>query len=130
MINKAIQEHIDIENKATKNGKLILYHGSPVQDFRPFYGGGKDYHDYGKGLYCLYGTDKGFNLAKEWACQHENHNNAYIYVYEFEYADINPERILNLSEYEPIYWKSRLQLNSLRDIEGKTLNQILSERNL
>lgn len=88
--------------------KLILYHGSPVRDFVPFYGGGKDYHDYGKGLYCVYGTETGLSLAKEWACQHEDHNYAYIYIYEFDYTGINPELILNLSDYEPIYWLSIL----------------------
>ncbi|MCL1793407.1 MAG: DUF3990 domain-containing protein [Oscillospiraceae bacterium] len=106
--NETVRAHIDIENKAAKNGKLLLYHGSPVQDFEPFYGGGRDYHDYGKGLYCVYGTDAGLGLAKEWACQHEDHSHAYIYIYEFEYAGINPKLILNLSEYEPIYWLSVL----------------------
>ena len=80
---ESIKEHIiNIENKAVKNDKLLLYHGSPVQDFKPFYGGGKDYHDYGKGLYCVYGTDIGLSLAKEWACQDEDNNRAYVYIYE------------------------------------------------
>ena len=106
--NEAIEDHINIENKAAKNGKLLLYHGSPVQGFVPFYGGGKDYHDYGKGLYCVYGTNTGLSLAKEWACQHEDYNHAYVYIYEFESTGINSELILNLSDYEPIYWLSIL----------------------
>ena len=127
--NEAVQKHIRIENQAVKNGKLILYHGSPAQDFRPFYGGGKDYHDYGKGLYCVYGTDKGLDLAKEWACQYEDYNCAYIYVYEFEYTNINPELILNLSDYEPIYWLSilarhRYSVNETNIQRQRRLNMI------
>ena len=34
-----------------KQNKLILYHGSPIKEFTPEFGKGKDKHDYGKGFY-------------------------------------------------------------------------------
>jgi len=43
-----------------------LYHGSPDSNLIPSYKSGKEYHDYGKGLYCV----EDLVLAKEWACQH------------------------------------------------------------
>ena len=30
---------------------MKLYHGSPVENFRPTYGLGRDDHDYGRGFY-------------------------------------------------------------------------------
>jgi hypothetical protein len=85
-----------------------LYHGTSAPDFRPYYGGGEDYHDYGKGLYCVYGTDKGLELAKEWACRHRDSDAAAVYVYEFDISGIAEKSILNFEDYEPIYWLSAI----------------------
>ena len=79
-----------------------LYHGSPDPDFEPYYGGGKDYHDYGKGLYCTEHLD----AAKEWACQHVGISTSYVYVYELDVREF--VSVLNLCEYEPAYWLSAL----------------------
>ena len=79
-----------------------LYHGSPNPDFRPYYGGGKDYHDYGKGLYCTEHPES----AKEWACQHDGITISYVYVYELDMSELDP--VLDLYKYEPVYWLSAL----------------------
>ena len=81
---------------------MIIYHGNPDPDFKPYYGGGKDYHDYGKGLYCT----KDLEAAKEWACQHADINTSYVYVYELNTDGLAP--MLDLNEREPIYWLSAL----------------------
>lgn len=99
---------LNIENEATKNGKILLYHGNPEPDFKPYYGGGKDYHDYGNGLYCVYGTARGLELAKEWACRHRNFTESFVYVYEFDTVGLSSDSILNIVDYEPIYWLSAI----------------------
>jgi len=86
----------------SSNSIRRLYHGSPDPDFRPYYGGGKDYHDYGKGLYCTEHPD----AAKEWACQHEGISASYVYVYELDMRGLDP--VLDLRECKPAYWLSAL----------------------
>jgi hypothetical protein len=98
----------NIENESANNGKILLYHGNPDPDFKPYYGGGKDYHDYGNGLYCVYGTVKGLDLAKEWACRYRNFTESFIYVYEFDAVGLSSDSILNFIDYEPIYWLSAI----------------------
>ena len=81
---------------------LLLYHGNPNSDFRPYFGGGMSYHDYGKGLYCTEDSES----AKEWACQHVDISTSYVYVYELDIAGLEP--MLDLNEYAPVYWLSAL----------------------
>lgn len=45
---------------------LTIYHGSP-NIVIPTFGKGKDYNDYGRGLYCT----ESLELSKEWACSHD-----------------------------------------------------------
>ena len=75
-----------------------IYHGTTDSDFKPFFGGGRDYHDYGKGLYCT----EDFNAAKEWACQNIDVTTAYVYEYDLLMEGIDPT--LNLNILEPLYW--------------------------
>ena len=42
---------------------MKLYHGSPVESFRPQFGLGDDEHDYGRGFY----TTPHVELGREWA---------------------------------------------------------------
>ena len=79
-----------------------LYHGTPDPDFIAYYGGGMDYHDYGKGLYCT----EDLEFAKEWACQHVNISTSYVYVYELDITGLEP--VLDLFGYAPVYWLSAL----------------------
>ena len=81
---------------------MRIYHGNPLPDFMPFYGGGKDYHDYGKGLYCT----EDFAAAKEWACQHIDITASYVYVYDLNLVGLAP--LLDLINHEPVYWLSAL----------------------
>ena len=73
---------------------ITLYHGNPSANFKPYYGGGMDYHDYGKGLYCT----EDLNSAKEWACQWEHLEASYVYQYTLDLAGLN---ILNLLNHPP-----------------------------
>jgi len=89
------------QNEGSGNIRRI-YHGSPDPDFSPYFGGGKDYHDYGRGLYCTEHPD----AAKEWACQHEGVSASYIYTYELDMRGLAP--LLDLRECKPAYWLSAL----------------------
>ena len=86
----------------TDKKTLHLYHGNPDPDFKPFYGGGMSYHDYGKGLYCTEDQEQ----AKEWACQHVDISTSYVYSYELDITGLAP--MLDLTEYLPVYWLSAL----------------------
>jgi hypothetical protein len=98
----------NIEERATDNNKILLYHGNPNMDFKPYFGGGEDYHDYGKGLYCVYGTSEGLELAKEWACQRNDKNETYVHPYNFEYKRLENPQILDLTEIDVLYSLSAL----------------------
>ena len=90
-------------NGANTGGTILhLYHGNPDPNFRPHYGGGMTYHDYGKGLYCTEDPES----AKEWACQRVDISTSYVYMYELDTAGLEP--ILLLNEYAPVYWLSAL----------------------
>ena len=79
-----------------------IYHGTTNPDFKPYYGGGKDYHDYGKGLYCT----KDLEAAKEWACQSTDTSVSYVYVYDLNMRGVAP--VLDLYALEPLFWLSAL----------------------
>ena len=82
-----------------------IFHGTLDANLRPVYGGGKDYHDYGNGLYCT----EDMESAKEWACQHEGISTAYVYTYDLNMVGLSP--LLDLNKKEPIYWLSALAQN-------------------
>ena len=90
-----------------------IFHGNPDPDFKPFYGGGRDYHDYGKGLYCT----QDFEAAKEWACQHVDISTSYVYVYDLKWTGLAP--ILDLNKREPIYWLSALAQYRIGNCESR-----------
>ncbi|MDR1641401.1 MAG: DUF3990 domain-containing protein [Clostridiales bacterium] len=79
---------------------IIIYHGTRQLDFAPNFGGGRNYHDFGKGLYAT----EDIEAAKEWACQDKTEY-AYIYTYELDTAVLN---IINLEKSNIIQWVSAL----------------------
>jgi hypothetical protein len=79
---------------------ITIYHGTRELDFAPNFGGGRNYHDFGKGLYAT----EDIEAAKEWACQDKTEC-AYIYTYELETARLN---IINLDKSNIIQWVSAL----------------------
>jgi len=101
----------------TSDSVLRLFHGSPDANLIPSYEGGKEYHDYGKGLYCLEDVE----MAKEWACQHSNAMGSFVYVYELDLAELRP--ILDLNAYAPAYWLSTLASHRYVSREGALLRQ-------
>ena len=96
---------------------LRLYHGSPDPELLPSFEGGKEYHDYGKGLYCV----EDIELAKEWACQHSDTKASFVYVYELDLAALNT--ILDLNACAPAYWLSALATHRYASKEGALLRQ-------
>jgi len=81
--------------------KLTLYHGSPEIIFKPEFGKGKPYNDYGRGFYCT----ENIELAKEWACS-EN-SDGFVNQYEIT---VDGLKILNLSSenYTILHWLALL----------------------
>lgn len=98
-------------------GILRIYHGSPDPNMIPEYGGGKEYHDYGKGFYCVEDEE----MAKEWACQHNDTAVSFVYVYELDLAGLRP--VLDLNACAPAYWLSALASHRYVSKEGALLRQ-------
>lgn len=93
---KKLWEDIGEYFEETKKDSIILCHGSVNPDFTPYFGGGADYHDYGKGFYCIESLDS----AKEWACQWWGSDIAYIFEYTINLRGLN---ILDLSKMDMLY---------------------------
>jgi len=101
----------------SSEGVLRLYHGSPDSNLVPSYSGGKEYHDYGKGFYCVEDIEK----AKEWACQHYEIKTSFVYEYELDISELN--QIVDLNTYSPAYWLSILATHRYVSKEGALLKQ-------
>ena len=101
----------------TSGSVLRIYHGSPDSNLIPSYEGGKEYHDYGKGLYCVGDAE----MAKEWACQHNNNVVSFVYVFELDLIGLRP--ILDLCNYAPAFWLSALASHRYVSKEGALLRQ-------
>lgn len=84
--------------------QLTLYHGSPEIVFKPEFGKGKPYNDYGRGFYCT----ENIELAKEWACS-EN-SDGFVNQYEIP---VHKLKILNLSaeKHTVLHWLALLMAN-------------------
>jgi len=96
---------------------LKLYHGSLDPNLVPSFNGGKEYHDYGKGFYCV----EDLEMAKEWACQHFDSTISFVYVYELELTGLNT--ILDLNSYAPAFWLATLAAHRYVSKEGALLKQ-------
>jgi len=88
--------------KQKRDNIIRIYHGNPDPDFEAYYGGGMEYHDYGKGLYCM----EDIELAKEWACQYADLSVSYVYIYSLDLTGLPP--IFDLNDCPPVYWISAL----------------------
>jgi hypothetical protein len=95
----------------------ILYHGSPLVLQRPDYAKGKQYNDYGKGLYCT----EHLELAKEWACT--NRTDGFANRYEFSESGL---RILRLSAQKcpTLHWLALL----LENRRGRMTDPVIRQR--
>lgn len=84
-----------------KMGKIILYHGTTDEVVTPFFGGGDDKHDYGRGFYLTENID----LAKEWAVCRPNDKNGWVHKYEL---DTDGLEILDFKEKDVLSWLAEL----------------------
>ena len=82
-------------------GKIIFYHGTPDKIVTPFFGGGDDKHDYGRGFYLTENID----LAKEWAVCRPNDKNGWVHKYEL---DTDGLEILDFKEKDVLSWLAEL----------------------
>lgn len=90
---------------------MILFHGSPNVVEKPYYGGGSEHNDYGKGFYCT----EAIELAKEWACA--TVAGGYANRYEFDMEGLS---VLNLTngDYNILNWLAVLLENRVFPIKG------------
>lgn len=82
-------------------GKIVLFHGTPDKIVTPFFGGGDDKHDYGRGFYLT----EDFELAKEWAVCRPNEKNGWVHKYELETKGL---KILDFQEKSVLVWLAEL----------------------
>ena len=80
---------------------LYLYHGTSDKVVTPFFGGGDDKHDYGRGFYLTENLD----LAKEWAVCKPNESNRWVHKYELDYDGL---KILDFQEKSILSWLAEL----------------------
>ena len=83
---------------------MIIYHGSVNILEKPQYGKGKDYNDYGKGLYCT----ESLELAKEWACTEKS--SGYANKYELNLENLKVLDLRN-KKYNVLHWITLLIKN-------------------
>ena len=95
---------------------MILYHGTCEQGFKPRFGCGRAYHDYGNGFY----TTEDIEAAKEWACQGRN-DLSFVYVYELNTDNLNT---LSLDKDNTLAWVSILMAHR----RGKKIRGAALER--
>lgn len=100
-IKKFMLQNMFVQEKMSKMGKLILYHGTPDKEIAPSYGGGNDKHDYGRGFYLT----ESLELAKEWAVCRPNEKNGWVHKFELDCGELN---ILDLEEKNILSWLAEL----------------------
>lgn len=100
-------------------GKIMLYHGSPNRIVTPFFGGGNDKHDYGRGFYLT----EDIELAKEWAVCTPQKQNGWVHQYELECQDLN---ILDFQKYDVLAWLAELMKH--RDAADSRRYRVLSSK--
>lgn len=81
--------------------KVFLYHGTSDKIVTPFWGGGDDKHDYGRGFYL---TDD-MDLAKGWAVCKPNEENGWVHKYELDCEGLE---ILDFQERSIMSWLAEL----------------------
>ena len=81
--------------------RIILYHGTPNKVVTPFFGGGDEKHDYGRGFYLT----ENIELAKEWAVCRPDDTNGWVHKYELDCEGL---KILDLQEKDILSWLAEL----------------------
>lgn len=87
---------------------MKLYHGSPVENFKPTYGLGRDDHDYGRGFYMTADID----LAHEWAAGQRVEAVGWLHVYE---ADVDSLKLFDFSVAGVYAWLAELMKHRQAD---------------
>lgn len=87
---------------------MKLYHGSPVENFKPTYGLGRDDHDYGRGFYMTADID----LAREWAAGQRVEAVGWLHVYE---ADVDSLKLFDFSVAGVYAWLAELMKHRQAD---------------
>ena len=81
--------------------RIILYHGTPNKVVTPFFGGGDEKHDYGRGFYLT----ENIELAKEWAVCRPDDTNGWVHKYELDCEGL---KILDFQEKNILSWLAEL----------------------
>jgi len=102
-----------------KNGKIILYHGTPDKVVTPVFGGGNDKHDYGRGFYLTESID----LAKEWAVCRPNEENGWVHQYELDCESL---KVLDFQEKGVLAWLAELMKH--RDASDSKRYRVLAAK--
>ena len=87
---------------------MKLYHGSPVESFKPTYGLGRDDHDYGRGFYMTADID----LAREWAVGQRVDAAGWLHVYE---ADVDSLKLFDFADVGVYAWLAELMKHRQAD---------------
>ena len=81
--------------------RIILYHGTPNKVVTPFFGGGDEKHDYGRGFYLT----ENIELAKDWAVCRPDDTNGWVHKYELDCEGL---KILDFQEKDILSWLAEL----------------------
>ena len=87
---------------------MILYHGSPEENFVPRFGLGNDEHDYGRGFY----TTAIPELAREWAVGMQNSADGWLHAYD---VDLGGLKIFDFTEVGVLAWIAELMKHRKAD---------------
>ena len=88
-------------NVGTDMNKIVLYHGSQVENFTPTYGLGNDTHDYGRGFY----TTADRELGKEWAVGQQANADGWLHAYEVDLASL---KVFDFADAGVLAWLAEL----------------------
>lgn len=98
---------------------IILYHGTPNKVVTPFFGGGDEKHDYGRGFYLT----ENIELAKEWAVCRPDDTNGWVHKYELACEGL---KILDFQEKNILSWLAELMKH--RDAADSKRYRMLAEK--
>lgn len=96
---------------------MKLYHGSPVESFKPTFGLGRDDHDYGRGFY----TTADIDLAREWAVGQRVNEPGWLHVYE---VDLAPLKVFNFADVGVYAWLAELMKHRQADTSPSYLRSV------
>lgn len=115
------QDEILRSKKLLSTQSITVYHGSKDGNLKPQYGYGAKTNDYGQGFY----TTPNKELAKEWAWSgYTSGNIAYVYEYGLSLSGLS---VLNLTEYDSIYWVTELIANRRLNFRDGFENEVTQD---